>query len=76
MRETARHFRDGTRRKEDQDTTRDALLTVEKMIANNELLTPEQIYAALAYYHLNPAEIDTAIADDEATWSAGSRQTP
>jgi uncharacterized protein (DUF433 family) len=47
--------------------------TVEQMIAENPLLTPERIHAALAYFHLNPDEINSAIAADEAAWLEGTR---
>ena len=63
VRETARHFRDGTRRKEDQDTTRDALLTVEKMIA----LRSASIFSRLAAEEL--AEL--ARSSRERSYAAG-----
>jgi uncharacterized protein (DUF433 family) len=44
-----------------------------EMLAKYSHLTLAEVYAALAYYHLNADEINAAIADDEAAWKAGTR---
>lgn len=38
--------------------------TAEDLVRELPHLTPGQIYAALAYYHANPAEIDAAIEQE------------
>ena len=63
VRETARHFRDGTRRKEGQGTTRDPLLTVEKMIA----LRSASIFSRLA----PEALAELARSSRERSYAAG-----
>lgn len=43
-------------------------LTAEAIVAEYSFLTLAQVYAALAYYYANRDEIETALAEEEATY--------
>ena len=46
----------------------------EEIVQLYERLTPAQVYAALAYYHANQAEIEADIAAENAAYEEGIRK--
>jgi uncharacterized protein (DUF433 family) len=50
-------------------------LTPEEIAADRPPLSLAQIYAALAFYHANKAEIDADIAADERAYEEGVRSS-
>ena len=50
-------------------------VTVEEISQELPTLSPAEIFAALAYYHLNKAEIDGYLEEERATCAQLERQT-